>query len=183
MGRHHRRHGSTEHLLGLLKVNVQMGVNLAVRDVRSSDPYVIVKMGSQKVKTRVVKKNTNPEWNEELTLTVDDPNLPIKVMVYDKDTFSFDDKMGDAEFCIGPFVEAQSQRTSLQEGSYPNGTVVRKVQPDRQNCYAEESCIVWKDGMIVQNMALRLRNVETGEVELQLRWVDIPGSSGLSSSS
>lgn len=36
-----------EHLLGLLKVNVQKGVNLAVRDVRSSDPYVIVKMGSQ----------------------------------------------------------------------------------------------------------------------------------------
>lgn len=129
---HH--HGSSmDHLMGLLKINVQRGVNLAVRDVRSSDPYVIVKMGSQvtflvphqpflgtvysllkfhsfqfqdsgtaaveysgicltliamttiqKLKTRVVKKNTNPEWNEELTLSIADPNLPIKVVSMDR---------------------------------------------------------------------------------------------------
>jgi hypothetical protein len=31
----------------LLRIHIQKGVNLAVRDVRSSDPYVIVKMGRQ----------------------------------------------------------------------------------------------------------------------------------------
>ena len=34
-------------LLGLLRIRVKRGVNLAVRDVRSSDPYVVVKMGKQ----------------------------------------------------------------------------------------------------------------------------------------
>lgn len=34
----------------------------------------------QKVKTRVVKKNTNPEWNEDLTLSVADPSPPIKLV-------------------------------------------------------------------------------------------------------
>lgn len=38
---------SLGHLLGLLRVRVVRGVNLAVRDVRSSDPYVVLKMGKQ----------------------------------------------------------------------------------------------------------------------------------------
>jgi len=36
-----------ENLLGLLKIHVQRGVNLAIRDVVSSDPYVVIKMGKQ----------------------------------------------------------------------------------------------------------------------------------------
>lgn len=86
-----------------------------------------------------------------------------------------DDKMGDAEFDIGPFVEAVKMRL---EG-LPNETIVTKVQPCRKNCLAEESHIVLKDGKYFQNMVLRLRNVESGEVELQLNWIDIPGSKGL----
>lgn len=34
----------------------------------------------QKVKTRVVRQNVNPEWNDELTLSVADPRQPIKVV-------------------------------------------------------------------------------------------------------
>jgi Ca2+-dependent lipid-binding protein len=34
----------------------------------------------QKLQTRVVKKNVNPEWNEDLTLSVEDPSLPIKIV-------------------------------------------------------------------------------------------------------
>ncbi|CAI8597219.1 unnamed protein product [Vicia faba] len=164
-----------ENLLGLLKIHVQRGVNLAIRDVKSSDPYVVIKMGKQKLKTRVVKKNLNPEWDEDLTLSISDPRTPIHLHVYDKDTFSLDDKMGDAEFDIGPFVEAIRMRL---EG-LPNETIVTKVVPSRQNCLAEASHIIWKDGKVFQNMVLRLRNVECGEVELQLHWVDIPGSKGM----
>lgn len=39
-----------ENLIGLLRIHVQKGVNLAVRDVRSSDPYVVIKMGRQVIK-------------------------------------------------------------------------------------------------------------------------------------
>ncbi|XP_027334522.1 protein C2-DOMAIN ABA-RELATED 4 isoform X2 [Abrus precatorius] len=164
-----------ENLLGLLRIHVERGVNLAIRDVVSSDPYVVIKLGKQKLKTRVVKKDLNPEWNDDLTLSISDPHAPIQLLVYDKDTFSLDDKMGDAEFVIGPFLDAIKMRL---EG-LPNDTIVTKVLPSRQNCLAEESHIVWKDGKVVQNMVLRLRNVESGEVELQLHWVDIPGSRGL----
>lgn len=96
-------------------------------------------------------------------------------LVYDKDTFSLDDKMGDAEFYITDFLQALRMRL---EG-VPSGTIITKVQPSRENCLAEESRIVWDNGKVVQNMFLRLRNVERGEIEIQLQWIDIPGSRGL----
>ncbi|MBA0861917.1 hypothetical protein Goshw_011816 [Gossypium schwendimanii] len=164
-----------ENLLGLLRIHVQRGVNLAVRDVVSSDPYVVIRMGKQKLKTRVIKKNVNPEWNDDLTLSIADLSLPVKLTVYDRDTFSLDDKMGDAEFEIGPLVNAV--KMSLE--GRPNGTIITKVQPSRQNCLSQESCIIWNNGKVVQDMFLRLRNVETGEVELQLEWIHVPGSRGL----
>lgn len=34
----------------------------------------------QKLKTRVVKDTCNPEWNDELTLSVIDPNAPINLV-------------------------------------------------------------------------------------------------------
>lgn len=44
-----RKAERVEHLLGLLKVRVLRGVNLAYRDARGSDPYVVLRMGSQVV--------------------------------------------------------------------------------------------------------------------------------------
>ncbi|XP_048140480.1 protein C2-DOMAIN ABA-RELATED 5-like [Rhodamnia argentea] len=164
-----------KHLLGLLKIHVCRGVNLAIRDVRSSDPYVVIRMDKQKLKTRVVKKNTNPEWNDDLTLSIADPSLPIKLMVYGKNRFSHDDKMGDAEIHIVAFLNALRMRLD----DVPSGTLITRVKPSQDNCLAEESCIVWSDGKVVQDMVLRLRGVERGEVELQLEWIDIPGSRGL----
>ncbi|XP_059453842.1 protein C2-DOMAIN ABA-RELATED 4-like [Corylus avellana] len=164
-----------ESLLGLLRIRVKRGVNLAVRDVRSSDPYVVVKMGKQKLKTRVIKKDVNPEWNEDLTLSVIDPNDLVMLTVYDHDTFTKDDKMGDADFDVKAYIEAL--RMNLQ--GLPSGTIITRVQPSRQNCLAEESCILWSDGKVVQDLVLRLRNVECGEVEIQLQWIDLPGSKGL----
>ncbi|KAL8137602.1 hypothetical protein V2J09_003603 [Rumex salicifolius] len=208
-----------ENMLGLLRIRVKRGIDLAIRDFRSSDPYVVIRLGKQvfisssvfilnavlwdsdllkcclqnlslalqtlnmhnfktapiKLKTRVVNKCLNPEWNEDLTLCVTDPNQPVKLMVYDKDTFSFDDKMGDAEFEIKPFLEA----VKMNLKGIPSGTIITRLKPGRQNCLVEESDVTWENGEVVQNMFLRLRNVERGEVEVELRWTDVPGARGL----
>lgn len=106
---------------------------------------------------------------------VDNFNVWLSQEVYDKDTFSLDDPMGNAEFDIQPFVEV----LKMNLANVPNGTVITKVSPTRQNCLAEESPIYWSDGKVIQDLVLRLRNVECGEIELQLRWVNVPGSKGL----
>ncbi|GJR36709.1 C2-domain ABA-related 4-like protein, partial [Tanacetum coccineum] len=166
-----------EKLLGLLKVKIKRGLSLAVRDITDSDPYLVIKMGDQqKQKTRVVNKDVNPVWDEELTLSVQDANLPIKLTVYDHDMLSKDDPMGDAEFDLKSFVEAMKM-PRLER--HPNGTVLKRIPPGRTNYLAEESSIIWKDKEVVQHLSLRLRNVETGEVEIELRWVHVQGCKGL----
>ncbi|KAE8686183.1 auxin efflux carrier component 1-like [Hibiscus syriacus] len=95
--------------------------------------------------------------------------------VYDHNTFSKDDKMGDAEFDIRPYVEALKQ--DLED--IPSGTTISRVQSCRTNCLSEESAIKWIDGKVVQNLFPRLRNVECGELEIELNWIDLPGSKGV----
>lgn len=163
---------SSMNMMGLLRIRIKRGINLAIRDIKSSDPYVIVRLGKQKLRTRIIKKSLNPEWHEDLTLCVTDPDEPVKLFVYDHDTFTPDDKMGDAEFDIKPFLEA----VKMNLEGLADGTIITKVKPNRANCIAEESSIIWKDGKVTQNMFLRLRNVESGEIELQLQWIDVPSS-------
>lgn len=95
--------------------------------------------------------------------------------MYDKDLFSKDDSMGHAEFDIRPFIEVLKRDLS----NVPNGTVIEKIIPSRQNCLAEESGIYKAEGKVMQDLALRLKKVECGEIELRLTWITIPGARGL----
>ncbi|CAA6665369.1 unnamed protein product [Spirodela intermedia] len=140
---------------GSLKVRVVRGMNLAIRDFRSSDPYVVLRWRNKRVKTKVIKNNVNPEWNEELTLYIQDPNISIKLEVLDKDTFTPDDPMGNAVINIQPLVEA---------GRVDLGTL--------DNDIIRISKIYIYNGKVVQDMILRLKDVECGEVELRLEWVN-----------
>ncbi|KAL9999204.1 putative C2 domain-containing protein [Helianthus anomalus] len=69
-------------LKGLLRIRIKRGVNLAVRDINTSDPYIIIRMGKQKVKTRIIERDVNPVWNEDLTIFVYNTELPIKLVTF-----------------------------------------------------------------------------------------------------
>merc|ERR1712137_1076569 len=140
-------------LPGFLTVRVLRGVNLVSRDATGSDPYVVLNLDNQKVKTSVIKKTVNPVWNEDLTLAVRNAATPIKLEVFDKDTFSKDDRMGDAEFDI----EALMQIIQMDLEDIRSGTVVRTVRPSKQCCLADESRIIWENGQLVQDILLKLR--------------------------
>ncbi|XP_062187867.1 protein C2-DOMAIN ABA-RELATED 4-like [Phragmites australis] len=161
-------------LPGFLTVRVLRGVNLVSRDATGSDPYVVLILDDQKVKTSVIKKTVNPVWNEDLTLAIRNAATPIKLEVFDNDTFSNDDRMGDAEFDI----EALMQIIQMDLEDIRSGTVLRTVRPSKQLqcCLADESRIIWENGQLVQDLLLKLRNVETGVVHLQLKWMSIPGT-------
>ncbi|GFY96387.1 calcium-dependent lipid-binding (CaLB domain) family protein [Actinidia rufa] len=65
--------------------------------------------------------------------------------MYDKDTFTEDDKMGDATIDMKPYIEC------LRMG--------------------------------LENLSNGLRNIEQGEVEVQIEWVDLPGRKAFRSNS
>ncbi|XP_076902978.1 protein C2-DOMAIN ABA-RELATED 7-like [Bidens hawaiensis] len=161
-----------EGVLGLLKLRVKRGINLAVRDTKSSDPYVIATLDDQKTKTKIIKGNCNPVWDDELTLTLKDPEARVHIAVYDKDMFGNDDIMGETEIDIKPYMECLRMGKNLN--NVPDGTKLDHVQPTEHNNLANESSIVGENGKIVQDMNLRLKGVECGEVVIQIELV-LPG--------
>ncbi|KAJ8449897.1 hypothetical protein Cgig2_029259 [Carnegiea gigantea] len=122
---------NTSEFIGTLKVKVVKGTNLAVRDMLSSDPYVILNLGKQTVQTTVVRSNLNPIWNEVLTLSVPEE--------------------------YGMFSDMQ----------------IGKWLKSNDNALIEDSVVNIVDGKVKQGMQLKLQNVESGDLELELEWEPI----------
>jgi len=75
--------------------------------------------------------------------------------------------MGNAFINLQPLVSAARLRDILRVSS--GEQTLRKVIPDSENCLVRESSINCVNGVVVQNVWLRLREVESGEIELTLK--------------
>ncbi|MBA0598707.1 hypothetical protein Gorai_008454 [Gossypium raimondii] len=163
--------------IGLLKVKVVKGINLAIRDMLTSDPYVVLTLGKQTIQTAVINSNLNPVWNEELMLSVPQNFGPVKLVknstlqqVYDYDTFSADDIMGEAEIDIQPLI------TSAMVYGDPemfSNMQIGKWLKSQDNALIEDSIVNIIDGKVKQQVSLKLQNVECGEIYLQLEWLPL----------
>ncbi|KAL6560532.1 putative ADP-ribosylation factor GTPase-activating protein agd11 [Orobanche gracilis] len=156
--------------VGLIKVNIVRGTNLAIRDMVTSDPYVILSLGNQSMKTRVIKNNLNPVWNESLMLSIPENIPPLKLLVYDKDTFSTDDFMGNAEIDIQPLLSAAkaSESSSINES-----TQLGKWKASQENTLVKDGVITLEDGRVKQEISIKLQNVERGVLEIELECVPL----------
>lgn len=88
--------------------------------------------------------------------------------VYDYDTFSADDIMGEAE------IDIQSMITSAS--AFGNAEMFENMQigkwlKSQDNALLEDSTVNIVDGKVKQLVSLKLQNVETGEVYLELEWI------------
>ena len=97
--------------------------------------------------------------------------------MFDRDTFKFDDKMGRAHVNLQALVSGikLSRALKLSAGE----TKLRKVAPDGENRLMAESFVTFRDGEIEQNICLKLCDVESGELELSLRWSPRPPSAAV----
>ncbi|XP_065869174.1 ADP-ribosylation factor GTPase-activating protein AGD12-like [Euphorbia lathyris] len=154
--------------IGLLKVSVKSGTNLAVRDMMSSDPYVVLTLGKQKLQTTVVQSNLNPVWNEELMVSVPENFGAVKLQVFDYDTFSADDIMGEAEIDIQPLVTSAMAFGNPE--MFGNMQIGKWLKSD-DNALINDSTVNIIDGKVKQEVCLKLQNVESGEIELELEWI------------
>ncbi|KAM7500491.1 hypothetical protein LguiA_024905 [Lonicera macranthoides] len=153
--------------IGILKIKVLKGTNLAVRDMLSSDPYVVLSLGQQKVQTAVVGSNLNPVWNEELLLSIPEQFGPVKLQVFDHDTFSADDIMGEAEVDIQPMI---TSAMAYGDAARFANMQIGKWLKSHDNALIEDSTVNIVDGKVKQGVQLKLQNVESGTLDLELEW-------------
>eukprot|EP00742_Colponemidia_sp_Colp-10_P001201 GILJ01001294.1.p1 GENE.GILJ01001294.1~~GILJ01001294.1.p1 ORF type:complete len:241 (-),score=18.84 GILJ01001294.1:74-796(-) len=86
--------------VGMLEVHLIEGINLVAGDLNGlSDPYCVVQLGRQQMKTRKKKNTLNPRWEEKLLLCWDGKDA-LNITVYDWDRFTKDDFIGSARVAL-----------------------------------------------------------------------------------
>ncbi|CAI8618775.1 unnamed protein product [Vicia faba] len=156
--------------IGMLKVKVVKGTNLAIRDMMTSDPYVVLKLGQQTVQTAIIKSNLNPVWNEELMLSVPEQYGTISLKVFDHDLFSADDIMGEAEIDLQPLI---TSAMAFGDAGMFDDMQIGKWLKSNDNALVEDSIVNIIDGKVKQDMLIKLQNVECGELNLELEWLSL----------
>jgi stromal membrane-associated protein len=136
----------------------------------TSDPYVILSLGAQRDQTTVKPSDLNPVWNEVLKISVPRNHGPLKLEVYDHDTFSADDIMGEAEIDLQPMITAVM---AFGDTSRLGDMQIGRWFMTKDNALVKDSTVNVVGGKVKQEVHLKLQNVESGELELELEWVPI----------
>lgn len=80
------------------------------------DPFVIVSYGVSTFRTRAIRHNLNPTWNEKLFFHVrnSESNYKLKFAVYDKDKFSGNDFVASQEISIAEIMQGNNDQDIKQ---------------------------------------------------------------------
>ena len=112
---------------GNLHLEINQAKDLVKEDIMGkSDPYAVVTYSDDKVKTKTVKNNQNPEWGFETDIPID-PNGPtnLKIEVFDDDKLAILDipsilNNGSLEDAWIPLSGAKSGQIQVCGPSDPN---------------------------------------------------------------
>lgn len=91
-------------------------------------------------------------------------------IVYDKDTFTTDDFMGEAEIDIQPLVTAA---IAYEKSTINESMQLGKWVASKENTLVKDGIINLVDGKVRQEISLRLQNVERGVLEIELECVPL----------
>jgi len=102
---------SFENSIGKLVVSIVSAKNLPALDIgETSDPYVVLELGEgpmiQVYRTRVMKKNLNPQWNQDFILLVTDVNMNLIVKVWDWNRLNKDTLIGELQFPVSELMKS-----------------------------------------------------------------------------
>lgn len=91
-------------------------------------------------------------------------------LVYDKDTFSTDDYMGEAEIDIQPLVLAAK---AYEKSTINESMQLGKCVASKDNTLVRDGVISLDEGKIKQEISVKLQHVERGVLEVELECVPL----------
>jgi len=115
---------------GRVDIKILCGKDLLAMDLSgTSDPYVEVFQGHQKLYKTSKKSNTlNPEWNEQFSFHMADQAERIVFKVVDRDLPDRDDFMGEAELDLSVVGVNRSEEFALQLDAGDDDELARKAE-------------------------------------------------------
>ncbi|KAF5184643.1 Adp-ribosylation factor gtpase-activating protein agd12, partial [Thalictrum thalictroides] len=90
--------------------------------------------------------------------------------VYDYDTFSADDIMGEAEVDLQPLITAA---VAFGDAGMFGNIQIGKWLKSHDNALIKDSIINIVDGKVKQEVSLKLQNVESGDIDLEIEWMPL----------
>lgn len=96
-------------------------------------------------------------------------NGPLQ-QVFDHDVISANDLMGEAEIDLQPMITSALAFGDAE--MFENMQIGKWLKSD-DNALIDDSAVVIVDGKVKQEVSLKLQNVESGEVYLELEWMPL----------
>lgn len=90
--------------------------------------------------------------------------------MFDYDTFSADDIMGEAEVDLQPMI---TSAMAFGDAGLLANMQIGKWLKSEDNALIDDSTINIIDGKVRQDVSLKLQNVESGEIELEMEWIPL----------
>lgn len=92
--------------------------------------------------------------------------------VFDKDKFTTDDFMGEAEIDIDPLVAA-AKALEICNPTDPSTQIEKVTDGKDKNTVVNNGMITVAEGKAKQGIVLKLQNVESGEIEIEIECVPL----------
>eukprot|EP00899_Mesostigma_viride_P028276 jgi/Mesvir1/8633/Mv02582-RA.1 len=167
--------------IGLLKVQVVQGRNLAPSDSARSgcyiasiaDIYVVVTLGRQVLKTKKIARSYDPKWNEGLMFSIPDTKEALKLSIYSSSRLLGSGEVSLTEIATAVEKQALAGTTSIRG-------LAASVSPEAAPGAAEDALSSGKspvqllpNGEVTQRMWVPVEGFDGGEVEIQIVWIDL----------
>lgn len=96
--------------------------------------------------------------------------IGILQQVFDHDVISANDLMGEAEIDLQPMI---TSAMAFGDAEMLENMQIGKWLKSDDNALIDDSAVLIVDGKVKQEVSLKLQNVESGEVFLELEWIPL----------
>ena len=108
------RDAKTAKGIGCLHVGLYSARDLVACDVNGySDPFIQIAVGGAMMKSKVIKKSTNPTFNEAIIVDVQPGASVVEIQVYDHDIVGNNEFMGQVLFPVSQLVAGEEKRSKF----------------------------------------------------------------------